>query len=505
MDESSLEISISEYKAQLLQIQNLLATSDDLTKLELYDLEKDLKEMMKIAEESLLSMKKKKLLSSLDEAACCSNVSNDKINSVEHSNIISGIGNEGGVENIDNDNDDEIPIDFVGTKCKVKYTQEWGSFQYHNAMILNCDVDDSLGEVKVHVLFLNPIHKSMVPCKYFLNGNCDYNATCKYSHGYVVDIEELEEYDEPDFSQLCKGCKCLAKFENDGVWYPAIVDNVHEEQATVSFDTYKETLTLDFHSILPISSLYTSDNSSEDDELDDAVDRCDDFSYKPVLMSGPMGEWEQYTKGIGSKLMMKMGYIFGKGLGKDGQGKIEPVEIRLLPPGKSLDYVAELREKGLIKDPLKIKNKKNKSLASVNNSESAFDIINKLTHSTQGIGNPNEFNATSSKFSIEDSYKSLKKHLRNRSFGDAKIRRKNNDTKLNVEMFKVSEKIIALKKKLTLQNEALARNPADTAVSRRIKQNIEATETEIDELKRIDKSLQDKLQMKKQSKKLTVF
>ena len=38
-----------------------------------------------------------------------------------------------------------------------------------------------------------------------------------------------------------------------------------------------------------------------------------------------------------------------KGLGRNGEGRIEPVEIKILPAGKSLDVCAEMREAGKIR------------------------------------------------------------------------------------------------------------------------------------------------------------
>ena len=62
-----------------------------------------------------------------------------------------------------------------------------------------------------------------------------------------------------------------------------------------------------------------------------------------------------------------MGYITGTGLGKQGEGRVEPVEALLLPEGHiSLDKVMELKQKKLLK---KLKDKKLKEKKNANKSE----------------------------------------------------------------------------------------------------------------------------------------
>ena len=41
-----------------------------------------------------------------------------------------------------------------------------------------------------------------------------------------------------------------------------------------------------------------------------------------------------FLQGVGSKLMAAMGYKPGDGLGKASQGRVEPVPILKLPPGR---------------------------------------------------------------------------------------------------------------------------------------------------------------------------
>lgn len=98
------------------------------------------------------------------------------------------------------------------------------------------------------------------------------------------------------------------------------------------------------------TNLEMSDTSDDSDDDDDDVSNIDNDSepnsyinnqlvHKSLLTlqsNEPLGNWERHTRGIGSKLMMQMGYVIGTGLGKRSDGRIEPVEAQVLPAGKSL-------------------------------------------------------------------------------------------------------------------------------------------------------------------------
>lgn len=51
---------------------------------------------------------------------------------------------------------------------------------------------------------------------------------------------------------------------------------------------------------------------------------------------GKIGEFERHTKGFGSKMMVKMGFIPGAGLGKDAQGMTVPLAAVKWPRSRGL-------------------------------------------------------------------------------------------------------------------------------------------------------------------------
>ena len=57
---------------------------------------------------------------------------------------------------------------------------------------------------------------------------------------------------------------------------------------------------------------------------------------------------KQIFQGIGSKLMCKMGYIVGTGLGPNGSGRVDPVQAYVYPQGVSLGKFLKICYKFII-------------------------------------------------------------------------------------------------------------------------------------------------------------
>ncbi|XP_051150601.1 uncharacterized protein LOC127265006 [Andrographis paniculata] len=90
-----------------------------------------------------------------------------------------------------------------------------------------------------------------------------------------------------------------------------------------------------------------------------------DAKTEPVSDQVEYGKFEMHTTGFGSKMMARMGYVEGEGLGKDGQGMAEPIRVSIRP--KSLGLGAELPEASSTPPAVQ---PRNKSVASSSKSSS---------------------------------------------------------------------------------------------------------------------------------------
>eukprot|EP00794_Sanderia_malayensis_P015912 gene15912-17512_t len=510
MDEENMETSIAEYKEQLAQIEIIISScTEEENKNELSHLKNDVLDLIKVTEESLLSLKKSRLLQELSSTTDAK-VTNTT-SKIKHSNQ----------EPEDNTHE------FLGIKCRVRHTFDWGVTGFHNAMVVGTEeiVD---GKQKIKVLFTNPTHKSMVPCSYFLDGKCRFSEdNCRFSHGYLADVSDVDEYVEPDFSNLNIGGQCLAKYD-DGIWYKATVRKIHDDTIEVHYDTYDMDAVLDLHLVLPLETRYEesdSMSSCDSDTIDNDENSRDlhednyvaELSRKAIESVGPLGEWEEHTKGIGSKLMAKMGYEFGKGLGREGEGRVEPIEIVILPAGKSLDKIAELRESGRLHKPLKKKRIKQvlttaESSSNIRGAANAegFDVFafinKKLTKKDDPSTVESELEGNRLRHNIEDSYRQLKTNRLQKKRGESTRREDSQGTNWNVKLFKNNEKALSLRRRLSKQRDSLKRNLGrDQEMVKKLQDSISSLELELSEIENSCKNIENKINSKAQHKKLTIF
>ena len=174
--------------------------------------------------------------------------------------------------------------------------------------------------------------------------------------GEIARLSELGEFEEPNYDLLKTGGAVIAKDgEGDKVWAHAKVEGVEGDLVHVRFTSdHKEIKTIAKEAVFPLSG-EDEDDLEAADGLDDGGDGEDDDEslFVPVDLldrlnpeADKLGDWEQHTRGIASRLMQKMGYVVGTGLGKDpGSSRVLPVTATIYPQGKSLDWCMELRER----------------------------------------------------------------------------------------------------------------------------------------------------------------
>ncbi|XP_050069541.1 zinc finger CCCH-type with G patch domain-containing protein [Anopheles maculipalpis] len=414
----------------------------------------------------------------------------------------------------DPESHDELDLEgLVGSKCSAPHLHTWGSTTYHNAMV--CSVDASnLAEATAKVLFTNPTHREMIPCSYFLEGECRFaDDKCHYSHGEVVRLDELHDYREPLFERLRqKGSRALVK-QSSRLWCKGTVLEVDftekrckirleegkREQADVLFEDLLPLDDDEEHGSSPRDSTSDDDSSEEDEE---AVRKAE-MVAKSLFQPAPdrrLGEWEEHTRGIGSKIMQKMGYVVGTGLGREGEGIVLPVSAQVLPQGRSLDYCMELREQAngdkdlfsVEKKLVQLKKQQERRdakdyerRAKADKAKDVFSFINEQVFS----GGENS-KAKPSTRQGELSRHDLKEH---------------SSKNLNIASLKLSEEIRRTEAEVERLKIALTRHKASTPASDNLRRQIDAKRAEISRLQASEYNISKEQQMRTDKKKMTIF
>ena len=281
--------------------------------------------------------------------------------------------------------------DVTGVRCQAPYRSEWLGTQYYNAMIsatTGGDGERPLGGAEV--LFLTPVCEKMKTCDYHLEGTCTRGGAvgsedeCRWSHGHRVAMSELRCYRPRDYERdLRVGAECLVRHDVTGIWGRGRVDKVGATSCLVSHRDRPLTVDVAMEDVVPLCcGPATADKKKDDDGGYKVVavpcERVSDVTKGEGRGGGAdenVGAWEAHTRGIGSRIMGLMGFVRGDGLGSSGQGRKLPVPIRLLPPGKSLDYIANQKVK---KEKVKQQRHHAAATSSGKRGGDVFNFMNKL-------------------------------------------------------------------------------------------------------------------------------
>lgn len=425
---------------------------------------------------------------------------------------------------------------FPGHKCQAPYyhsrnenadqQDDESRVSYHNALVISVHTPEDgvsdINDIHVKVVFTHPIYKSMLTCPYYFDGDCKYSEDkCFYSHGYQVKFIELKEYKNITYDNLQLNQLVLAKNLQSNIWYRAkiINFNTREDKVIVQFETGEgrrgydrsssNSVEMELEDIYPLDSEELDTGPQDIDEIDDDSDeslqepfhvlesydqsKAIEVSLTNTQLDTRLGGWEKYTKGMGSKLMLKMGYVIGSGLGKNSEGRVEPVETYILPQGKSLDYCMNLREKcGGGEDMFKMEK-----------------INQKIALKEMKKGKKNYKNAVRKE--KKDVFGFLNKHLNQAPVATSSESSSSNishdKTSLNLQTFQIAEKRKKYQKQLGELNKSLKRHDSNKQgeMYKKLTREISIVNNEISALDTQDNSIHNHIKKQLNKKTLEKF
>merc|ERR1711874_767897 len=307
--------------------------------------------------------------------------------------------------------------------------------------------------------------------------------------------------------------------EEQKAWRRAMVEAVEGDEIYVKFDKSKaETVCVKMEKVLPLTGGTKEEEDLCDNDDSTSIGGGDDNgdNFAPTLLvgsgeGGKMGEWETYTRGVGSRLMACMGWVVGTGLGAKGEGRLDPVPAMVYPQGKSLDWCMDLRERAGGEDMLsvekkmkrkaKIEEKKSKKkyeddLKRDKNEKSLFNFINNKLGGHRG--NIKDF------VTIGGS-ENLKKESKNNFIKCKGQLKKETCQTLNVQNFRLHEEIGRKEKELNKLRESHARHKLkDPKTAAGIKNKILEKERDLQKLMSYEKNLTAEKGARQNNKKLSI-
>ncbi|KAL0733895.1 hypothetical protein Bca4012_010105 [Brassica carinata] len=336
--EDLLEYQLKDQRESLSAIEEALAS--DPSNPELLSVHEELVGAIKDAEEGLFQLKRARLLQEADV-------------------VLHGLNNNAAGVNPDPANELEPEKkDLDESKCRFRHTDG----RWYNGRIIGFE-----GSGSAKISFLTPTSESMMMCKFFMQQRCRFGSSCRLSHGLDVPISSLKNYEETEWKQSMVGSKIWAasgsKYDTWRVGELESWDDKLQLGGVVFRDDGSSAKVGSDAMVLSEYAHMTDDDGEEEEEEEEEEDGSASGSEESVSSDydedfpqgiGILGstnqqggvqtdtaifaKWENHTRGIASKLMANMGYREGMGLGVSGQGRLNPILAKVLPPKRSLDH-----------------------------------------------------------------------------------------------------------------------------------------------------------------------
>ncbi|KAK9098042.1 hypothetical protein Syun_025087 [Stephania yunnanensis] len=339
--EQQLELQLEEQRDSLNALNEALAS--DPSNSELLSFQEELIVAIRDSEDGLLHLKRSRLLRETDSI----------LSSAAAASGCGFNGNDVKVEALDPQLEAENYG--VGSKCRFRHIDG----RWYNGVVVSVD-----GTGSATIAFLTPTSENMVICKFFLQQRCRFGSNCRMSHGVDVPLSSLKAYIPTIWQQSFVGSIIWALPDsNSGVWKEAELESFDDIKnlAKVVFRNDGSSTTLGIEAV-SLSEYAEMSEDEEDEYSTEQSDSTDDEEEEEIAPQGlgfleathsqrgiqtdtaVFANWEHHTRGIASKMMANMGYREGMGLGASGQGRVDPISVKVLKPKQSLDHALQSHE-----------------------------------------------------------------------------------------------------------------------------------------------------------------